>query len=155
MIAAIGEHNELGRNNDLIWHISEDLKFFKEKTTGHSIVMGMNTFNSLPKKLPNRKHIILTSKDIKLDEDITIVHSINDLLAYIDMIKDEVFVIGGASLYNQLIEYANMMYLTEICASAPADVYFPEFNKDDWKAEELCSHTSPDGIDYRHVLYKR
>lgn len=154
LIAAIGKNRELGYKNDLIWSIPEDLKFFRGNTIGKHIVMGMNTLNSLPKLLPNRKHIVLTHRDIKLDDSIVVVHSIDELLNYIESLDEEVMIIGGARVYSQMIEYANKMLLTEIDEEAIADVYFPEFLVDDWDREEL-SNNQYNGIKYNHVLYRR
>lgn len=154
LIAAIGRNRELGKNNDLIWSIPDDMKFFRDNTMGKNIVMGINTLNSLPKLLPNRRHIVLTHRDIKLDDEITIFHNIDDLLNYIDSIDEEVMVIGGAGVYAQMIEYANKMLLTEIESEAEADVYFPEFSMDDWNRLEL-SNNQFNGIKYSHVLYRR
>ena len=154
LIAAVGKNLELGKDNTLIWSIPEDLAFFKENTMGKTIVMGMNTLNSLPRLLPNRRHIVLTHRDIKLDDEIMICHSIDELLNYIDSIDEEVMVIGGAGVYAQMIEYANKMLLTEIESEAEADVYFPEFSMDDWNRLEL-SNNQYNGIKYSHVLYRR
>ena len=154
LIAAIGKNRELGYKNDLIWSIPEDLKFFRDNTVGKYIVMGMNTLNSLPRLLPNRKHIVLTRKDVKLDDSILVFHSIEELLSYIELLDDEVMIIGGAQIYNQMIKYASKMLLTEIDDSSMADVYFPEFSSDDWDRELLSKHSYSD-IDYNHVMYRR
>ena len=156
IIAAIGANNELGKDNDLIWRLPEDLKFFKEKTTGHPIVMGMNTLNSLPRKLKNRKYIVITSQNRKLDPDIKIVHSIDELLEYINTLDEETFIIGGASIYNQMIDYTDKMYLTEVEETCDeADVYFPTFNKDEWNQEILSEHVTDENIKYTHKVYTR
>lgn len=154
LIAAIGKNRELGYKNDLIWSIPEDLKFFRDNTIGKHIVMGMNTLNSLPKLLPNRKHIVLTRKNVKLDDSILVFHSIDELLSYIESLDEEVMVIGGAQIYSQMIKYASKMLLTEIDDSSMADVYFPEFSSDDWDRELLSKHSYSD-IDYNHVMYRR
>lgn len=154
LIAAIGANRELGYNNDLIWKIPEDLKFFKDNTMGKYIVMGMNTLNSLPCLLPNRKHIVLTRKDVKLDDSIMVFHSIEELLSFVDMIDEEVMVIGGAMVYSQMIEYADKMILTEINDSKMADVYFPDFYEEEWNREILSTHNYND-LNYSHVMYKR
>ena len=154
LIAAIGKNRELGYKNDLIWSIPEDLKFFRENTIGKHIVMGMNTLNSLPKLLPNRKHIVLTRKNVKLDDSILVFHSIDELLSYIESLDEEVMVIGGAQIYSQMIDYASKMLLTEIDDGSMADVYFPEFSSDDWDRELLSKHSYSD-IDYNHVMYRR
>lgn len=154
LIAAIGLNNELGKDNDLIWSIPEDLKFFKEQTLNKHIVMGMNTYLSLPKKLNDRKYIVLTSKERQLGDDIVVCRSVSELLDYISTIDSEIMVIGGASIYNQMIDYANRILLTEIDATKEADVYFPKFNQDDWNRDILCEHVYNE-ISYKHVKYTR
>ena len=131
IIAAVGKNLELGKDNKLIWHFKEDMKFFRDNTINKPIVMGMNTLESLPKLLPKRTHIVLTRQNKKLDPSIMVVHSIDELLDYVENCKTEVMVIGGASIYQQLIGYSNKMLLAEIDATASADAYFPKFNKDD------------------------
>lgn len=154
IIAAIGKNLELGYNNDLIWKIPEDLKFFRVNTMGKTIVMGLNTFNSLPKLLTNRKHIVLTRKDIELDSSVIVMHSIEELLKYIDNNNEEIMIIGGAMIYNEMITYADKMILTEIDMNAKADVYFPDFSLMEWDREVISNHKYED-IDYSHVVYVR
>lgn len=154
IIAAIGKNNELGKNNDLVWKLKGDMKFFRDTTIGHSIVMGRKTFESLPKMLPERKHIVISTSEIKND-GIEIYKSIRDFLIKYQNIDEDVFIIGGASIYKQVIDLATKMYLTEIDASDEcADVYFPNFNKEDWSIEEIASNQD-NSINYKHVLYKR
>lgn len=156
MIAAVGKNLELGKNNDLIWHFKEDMKFFKENTIGKPIVMGMNTLNSLPKLLPGRTHIVLTTKNnISLDEQIVVVHTIDELLNYVKKYGKEVMIIGGASVYKQMLEYSDKLILTEIDAEEKdADVYFPEFNKENWNSEVVGTHEE-NGIKFKHLVYTR
>lgn len=154
LIAAIGENNELGKENDLIWHLPGDLKFFKNITMGKDIVMGSNTFYSLPRMLPNRRHIVLTSKNIEIPE-VLVIHSKEELIKQLSDIKKEVMVIGGTSIYAQMLEYADKMYLTHIDATCnEAASYFPYFNYNEWDSEILGTN-SDNGITYKHVLYKR
>lgn len=154
MIAAIGKNNELGKNNNLIWHLPNDLKFFKKTTMGKDIIMGSNTFYSLPKLLPGRKHIVLTSKNID-NAQILVLHNKEELLEYLRTIKKEVMIIGGESIYTQMLEYADKLYLTEIDAiSSEADVYFPTINYDNWDSQ-LLGTNNDNGISYKHILYKR
>ena len=136
LIAAIGANNELGYNNDLIWHLKEDMKFFRNTTSGHPIVMGRKTFESLPRLLPNRTHLILSHQSI-LNPEVKTFHSKDELDAYLDKLNEEVFVIGGASLYKMYILEAIKIYLTEIKDSKKADVYFPEFNKEEFIKKTL------------------
>lgn len=156
MIAAVGKNLELGKDNNLIWPIKEDLQFFKEQTMGKPIIMGRKTFNSLPKLLPGRKHIILTSQNSDMeDERIIIVHTKEELLQYIENYEQEVMVIGGASIYSQMLDYSDKLILTEIDAEdKEADAYFPEFAKDDWNSEVLCEHNDHTPK-YKHLVYKR
>jgi len=154
LIAAIGKNNELGKNNDLIWKLKADMKFFKETTMGHPIVMGRKTFESLPKVLPGRKNIVISRNEI-LNEEIELYKSIRDfLIKYKDYNKD-VFIIGGASIYEQFIDLATKMYLTEINGfDSSADVYFPKFNKEEWE-KEIIKENEENNIEFKHVLYKR
>ena len=154
MIAAIGKNNELGKDNKLIWHLPNDLKFFKETTMNKEVIMGSNTFYSLPKLLPGRKHIVLTSRNIDND-NVLVIHSKQDLLEYLKNIKKEIMIIGGASIYRELLEVADKLYLTEIEATcSDADAYFPKMKYNDWD-QELIKKNSDNGIHYKHVLYKR
>jgi len=155
IIAAIGKNNELGKNNDLIWHLPNDLKFFKEVTTGKTIVMGKNTFDSLPKMLPNRHHIVLTFTDEKYPSEVEVFKSIDEFVNKYKNSEEEIFVIGGASIYKQFIDLANTLYLTEIDAvEKSADVYFPKFDKNNWKSE-IIKENSDNKINYKHVKYLR
>lgn len=154
MIAAVGKNLELGRNNDLIWRFKEDMKFFRNQTMGKPMVMGYNTFLSLPGLLPGRKHIVLSFEKKDLGEDVEVVTSVDELL---DKIVEypEVMIIGGASIYKQMIEYSNKLILTEVDAEAKdADVYFPKFNKDNWK-KELLSEQEENNIKFKHLVYTR
>ena len=152
IVAAIGKNNELGKNNDLIWHLPNDLKFFKEVTMGKIVVMGFNTYKSLPKKLPGRIMVVLTSKAIN-DNDIIVYNNLDKLLN--DFKNKDLYIIGGASIYQVFVDKADIMYLTEIDATdREADVYFPNFNKDSWNREEL-KENSDNGIKYKHVRYRR
>jgi len=153
MIAAVGKNLELGKNNDLIWHFKEDMKFFRDQTMGKPMIMGIKTLESLPKLLPGRKHIVLTSRNLELDPAILVVHSIDELL---EKVSDypEVMVIGGASIYKQMLEYSDKLILTEIDAEADADVYFPAFNKEDWNYE-IVGECEEENVSYKHLVYTR
>ena len=156
IIAAIGKNNELGKNNDLIWHLPNDLKYFKKVTDGHVVVMGKNTFKSLPGILKNRKNIVLTFKDDEevLPKEVEVFHGIDEFLESYKDYHDEVFIIGGASIYRQFLEYADCLYLTEVEEEAEADVYFPEFDKSLYD-KEIVLENSDNGIEYTHVIYRR
>ena len=153
IIAAIGENRELGFNNDLIWRIKEDLRFFKETTTNHYIVMGKKTFISLNGLLPNRKHLVISST-LKETEGIKVYKSIDEFLLDEELKDEEIYVIGGASIYKSLLKYCEEMYLTQIEASTKADAYFPEFNEKDYE-KQLLGDYETNGLKYKRYLYKR
>lgn len=152
LIAAIGKNNELGKDNKLIWDLKEDLKFFKNITTNHTVVMGYNTFKSIGRVLPNRRNIIITHRDIEIDGAI-IYHSFEDVINN-EINDEEIFIIGGASLYSYFYNLADKLYLTEIDSEAEADVFFPEIDKIEWE-REIIDEYEDDNISYKHVLYKR
>lgn len=154
LIAAIGSHYELGKDNQLIWHIPGDMKFFKEHTIHKPIVMGSKTLESLPKLLPNRKHLVLTHRNLVLPEEVVVFHNLPDLLDYVDTTNQETMVIGGAQVYKELLPYANKMLLTKIDQTASADAYFPEFDVDEWNEKVLSEHQY-ENLSYKHLVYTR
>lgn len=131
IIAAIAKDRGIGYKNKLLVHLSPDLKHFKEITSGHMVIMGQTTFESLGRLLPNRTNAILTlDKNFTAPEGAVVFHSIEEALDYAKNSNDsEVFFIGGASIYRQAIKYADKLYLTLIEAVYPADTYFPEYNE--------------------------
>ncbi len=153
MIAAVGKNLELGKNNDLIWHFKEDMKFFKETTMGHPVIMGRKTFESLPKALPGRRNIVISSNpDYKADGAETVT-SINEVLEIAK--KEDVFIIGGGRIYKEFLPYADNLYLTEINAVCnDADTYFPRFNKSDY-IKEIVNYYEVNGTEFYHVIYKK
>ncbi len=153
LIAAIGKNNELGKDNDLLWHIKDDLENFKNLTMGKYIVMGANTYYSLPKKLKGRKYIVL-SKKIKVIEQGMVFSSFDDLLNFIKLQKEEVMIIGGASIYSLFMPFCDKIYLTEIEDSKEADVYFPKFDKRKFQRKVLEEKECGD-LKYKFVVYER
>ncbi len=137
IIVAIAKNNVIGKDNKLIWHLPEDLKRFKKITTGHTIIMGRKTFESLGRVLPNRKHIVLCN-DAQLnidDKNVEIINSVDKLEKY-ENSENENFVIGGASIYKLLLPKTNKLYITRINQEFEGDVYFPEINESEWKIVE-------------------
>lgn len=153
IIAAIGKNRELGRGNDLIWHIKEDLKNFKNLTMGKYIVMGKNTYESLPKHLEGRKYIVLSSSLSEIENGL-LFNDFNKLLEFIKDVDEEVMIIGGASIYKLFLSFADKLYLTEIDSEEKADVYFPDFNKEDYECN-VVSTNEVDGLKYSFVIYER
>ena len=154
MIAAVGKNLELGKDNKLLWHLPEDLKFFKEQTMGKPIIMGKKTLDSLPRLLPGRLHLVLTHQQLEETDQIKVFRDIDSLLEFIKSLEQEVMVIGGAQVYKQMLDFSDKMILTEVDAETTADVYFPTFDKNDWDQEVLCEHQHEE-IKYKHLVYTR
>lgn len=158
IIAAVAKNRALGKNNQLPWHLPNDLMRFKRITTGRTIIMGRKTFESLPGQLPNRRHIVLTRDESYRggSSDVVIVHSIPELLKMLDP-STENFVIGGGEIYAQLLPYCDKMYLTIIDQEIEADTYFPVFDEDEWE----IIHEEPGMVDecnplpHRFITYQR
>ncbi len=152
IIAAVGRNYELGKDNDLIWHFKEDMRFFKETTTGHTVIMGRKTFESLPKALPNRRNIVITSNPDYTAEGAETVSSLEKALEITD---GEAFIIGGGRVYAEAIGLCDKLYLTEIDAVCEdADTYFPCFDKNNYNAEKLADY-EVNGVHFSHILYTK
>lgn len=137
MIAAVAENNALGKNNDLLWHLPLDFKRFKEVTSGHHIIMGRKTFESFPKPLPNRTHVIITrQKDFEY-EGCIVSPNLENAIAVCPK-NEDLFIIGGGEIYAQSIHLADQLDITRVHHSFDADVYFPEIDPEVW---ELISET--------------
>lgn len=130
MIACIGKNRELGKNNNLIWHYKEDMRFFREFTTNNIVVMGRKTWESLPKRpLPNRKNVILTTSNIELPKGVSVYHNVFSLLNEYKNTTETLIVIGGASIYEQFLPFADELVLTEVNDTAKdADCFFPDYS---------------------------
>ena len=158
IIVAVAKNNVIGKDNKLIWHLPEDLKRFKRLTTGHNIIMGRKTFESLGRVLPNRKHIVLCN-DAKLNidnENVEVIDSVDKIKKY-EKSEEENFIIGGASIYKLLLPKANKLYITKINQEFEGDVYFPEINEEEWKIEEREKGLKDEknSYDYEYITYVR
>lgn len=131
LIAAAAENNALGKDNQLVWHLPDDFKRFKQLTTGHYIVLGRKTFESFPKPLPNRTHVIITRQKNYKAEGCIIVNSVEEAMKTVPKTED-VFIIGGAEIYTQTIDFADKIELTRVHTSVDADAFFPEINLKKW-----------------------
>ena len=158
IIVAKAKNNIIGKDNKLLWNLPEDLKHFKELTTGHTMIMGRKTFQSLGRVLPNRKHIIFSQNpDFKVDdENVEVVHSLLQIQNLIEG-KEEVFVIGGAMIYNFLMPYVKKMYVTEIEKDFDGDTFFPVIDNNIWKetSREKGIKNEKNNLDYYFVTYER
>jgi dihydrofolate reductase len=149
IIVVIGKNNEIGKGNRLLCHLPADLKHFKEITTGHPVIMGRKTFESLPKgPLPNRKNIVISRNPDLTIEGAEVYSSLD--YAFVRLIdENEVFIIGGAQIYRQILPDADKLYLTRIHAGFPeADVFFPEINYHKWKEVSRETHTADEKNPY-------
>lgn len=158
IIVAVAKNNAIGCHNKLLWHISEDLKRFKEITTGHTIIMGRKTFESLPKVLPNRKHIVIT-RNMNFnseDERVTVIHSIDDILTYADE-EEEYFIIGGEEIYRQFLPLSQKIYLTIVNKDFEADAFFPDINYSEWTVTDKSPEKTDDEklFSYTFISLKR
>lgn len=157
IIVAKSKNNVIGKNNKLIWHIPDDLKRFKTLTTGHTIIMGRKTFESIGRVLPNRIHIVLTSdKNYKINnENVQVVTNISEIDKFIND-KNENFVIGGESIYKALIDKCQKLYITQINQDFDGDAYFPEINDNKFKIiEQIKGPKDENNFDYYYITYQR
>lgn len=157
IIVAIAQNYAIGKDNDLLWHLSGDLKRFKELTTGHTIVMGKRTFESLPvRPLPNRRSIVITDVADEQIAGCVMAYNIEDAINKFDAI-DENFIIGGGSVYKQFMPYANKLYLTLVHKDFDADTFYPEINFEEWHAVEKQENIYDDksGLTYSYLIYQR
>lgn len=155
IIVAIGENNEIGLNNDLLWHIPGDLKRFKAITTGHAVIMGKRTYESLPKRpLPNRRNIVLSDDCNDCFPGAETVGSIEQLVSMCEH-DEENFVIGGGMVYKQFLPMADKLYLTLVHRSFEADVFFPCIDMDEWDVLEEESHRDSEPPFTYQILTKK
>lgn len=130
IICALAENRAIGRNNQLLWHISEDLRHFKTLTQGHVIIMGQKTYESIGKPLPNRVTLVLSNDETFAPEGVEVVRSLEEALDRAgELEKEEMFICGGGMVYRQTIDLADKLYLTVVKTSCEADTFFPEYDR--------------------------
>lgn len=156
LIAAAAQNDALGKDNDLIWHISEDLKRFKRLTTGHAIIMGRKTFESMPKALPNRTNIVLTKNENYRAEGAVVAPTIEEALVLAGE-DNQPFIIGGAQIYSLFMDHCNRIELTRVHHDFEADVFFPKIDTSKWKIskEEFISKTEDQPYNYTYITYDK
>lgn len=147
LIAAAAENNTLGKNNQLIWHLPDDFKRFKELTSGHHIIMGRKTFESFPKPLPNRTHVIISRQTNYKADSCIIVDSMEKAIAVCPK-NEPVFIIGGGEIYNLGLPFATTIELTRVHTIAEGDAFFPEFSLEEWQLKTAEFHPK----DEKHVF---
>lgn len=138
IVVAISSNYAIGKNNQLLWHLPKDLKHFKDVTSGHTVIMGRKTFDSVGKPLPRRRNIVITRQEIKIEG----CEVVNSLEAAIDLCKneDEVMIVGGAEIYKQAMHITNRIYLTIVHHTFEADTFFPEIDYKEWKETAREDH---------------
>ncbi|TDP58635.1 dihydrofolate reductase [Flavobacterium dankookense] len=134
LIAAISKNNEIGKNNQLLWHLPDDFKRFKTLTTGHYIIMGRKTFESFPKPLPNRTHIIISRQKNYEVENCIVVSSLEEAIKVCPK-NEDIYIIGGGEIYKQSIDFADKLEITVVDHNFEADTFFPEIDENKWKID--------------------
>jgi dihydrofolate reductase len=161
LIAAIGKNNELGKNNQLLWNLPADMRHFRETTSGHTVIMGRKTFESIGRPLPNRINIIITRDASYTAEGVMVAHSLEEALRFASLEHGkgfeenqddvEVFVIGGAEIYNQAITKANTLYITKVDKEFDADAFFPVID-DTWQQASIEPHDPDEKNEYPYAF---
>lgn len=161
LIAALSQNRAIGKNNDLPWHLPDDMKYFMRTTKGHYVIMGRKNYQSIPEKfrpLPNRTNIVVTRQLNFNAPGCQVVNSIEQALNMAKSSNEkEVFIIGGAEIYSQGFAMANKLYLTEIQATIEGDTYFPKFDKNQWKETSRTHHSTDDrhAHSFDFVVYEK
>jgi dihydrofolate reductase len=157
IIVAVAKNYAIGKNNQLLWHISEDLKWFKKNTAGHTVIMGKNTYYSLPfRPLPKRRNIVITDVPGEIIEGCEMAYSINEAIQLADA-DSENFIMGGASIYRQFFNISQKLYITWVDSDFEADTFFPEITNTDWQLSETLPQQEPHplGLTYTFNIYNR
>ncbi|UPZ17197.1 dihydrofolate reductase [Flavobacterium humidisoli] len=156
IIAAAAENNALGKNNELVWHLPNDFKRFKSLTTGHHIIMGRKTFESFPKPLPDRVHVVISRQENYKPEGCIVVDSIEKAIAICPE-NDDSYVIGGGEIYNLALPFTDIIELTKVHHSFEADAFFPKINKSEWTLVESEENYKDEKhlYDYTYETYIR
>lgn len=155
MIAAIGKNYELGAKNALLWDLPGDMRFFRETTRGATVIMGRLTYESIGRPLPKRRNIAISRSADFAPEGVEVYTTLEAALEAAKSTEGDIYIIGGASVYEQALAVSDELILTEIDHEYPeADVYFPRFDKEKWSGETIAEN-SDDGVSYRHVRYIR
>ena len=157
IVVAMAKNNAIGKDNQLLWHLPSDLKHFKELTSGHPIIMGRKTFESIGKPLPNRTNIVISRKKDWFQEGILIVGSIKEAVKFAKKIDEEVFVIGGGNIYEQTIDLADKLEVTLVDAELGADTFFPKINEKVWQKtnEEYHQKDEKNEFDFCFQTFER
>lgn len=156
IIAAVAQNNALGKNNDLLWHLPNDFKRFKAITSGHYIIMGRKTFESFPKPLPNRTHVIISKQKNYVVENCIVVDGLENAIAICPK-NEDIFIIGGGEIYKQSINLADKLDLTLVHENFDATVFFPVIDENIWKLDSEEHHFKDEKhkFDYSFLSYSK
>ncbi|MGY3055150.1 dihydrofolate reductase [Pedobacter sp. UYEF25] len=149
---AVSENYAIGKKNQLLWHMPADLKFFKQTTSGHTVVMGRKTFDSVGKPLPNRQNIIVTRRTDLRIPGVQVVNSLEEAISSAESIDSEIFIVGGAEIYREALPKVQRIYLTTIHHTFDADTFFPKLNMDDWEQVSSESHKADEKNTYDYTF---
>lgn len=157
LIWAMDENRVIGYHNQLPWRLPEDLKFFKRVTMGHPIMMGRKTYESIGRPLPGRENIVITRDEAYHPDGCTVMNSIEKFQGFAEEKEEEIFVIGGAEIFKEVLPYADKLYLTMIHHQFEGDTFFPVFDIDKWELEsrEIGPKDEKNPYDYEFLIYKR
>ncbi|MBX2967704.1 MAG: dihydrofolate reductase [Cyclobacteriaceae bacterium] len=161
LIAALTENRVIGKDNDLPWHLPDDMKYFMQTTKGHPVIMGRKNYDSIPEKfkpLPNRTNIVVTRQKDFVAEGCIVTHSLNEAIdEATNLAPDEIFIIGGAEIYRQGMPKATRLYLTEIKGTVIGDTFFPDVDKTAWKETSRVHHPADDRhrFAFDFVIYEK
>lgn len=157
LVVAKSDNNVIGHDNQLIWHLPNDLKHFKEITTGHPIIMGRKTFESIGRPLPNRTNIIITRNKNYSIENTKVAHSLNEAIEIAKKIDEDIFILGGGKIYEQALDLVDILEVTEVHGNFEGDTYFPEIDLNVWKEISRIKHHKDEKnkFDYSFVRYER
>lgn len=148
----------IGSNNDLPWHLPDDLRYFKETTTGHTIIMGRKTFDSIGRVLPNRKHVVLTRGNHEFPKEVKIIRDLEPIKSWNnDNPQEEYFVIGGGDIFKQVLPFADRLYITWIDEDFEGDTFFPSFSLDEWEltSKSKGKKDEKNPYDFYYLVYER
>ncbi|WP_374163317.1 dihydrofolate reductase [Arcticibacter sp. MXS-1] len=157
IIVAIDSERGIGKDNRLPWHLPADLKYFKSVTTGHPVIMGRKTYESIGKALPNRRNIVVSRQGDLRYSDAEVSNTLNAAIALASEGNDKVFIIGGADIFRQALPIADTIYLTRIHAAFEADTYLPQINENEWQEVKREDHGADEKnrVPYSFLIYKK
>lgn len=142
IVVAVGKNNEIGKDNQLLWHLPKDLKHFKDLTTGHPVIMGRKTYESIGKPLPNRTNIVISQRKDWFQEGILIVGTIKEAIKFAKKIGENIFIIGGGTIYKETLRITERIEMTLVDATFDADTFFPKLDMSKWQISKEECHES-------------